>query len=80
MDWRQLALFGTGLNVIGVVGLFLFGMPFRIPMHGNNMIVVEQTDPAELRTERIYSLLSWVSLAAIVAGAAFQAFSVIATP
>jgi hypothetical protein len=66
------AIAGIVFNAIGVILLFLFGMPFRVRRHGQSYIYQEERDPKQLRAERLYDVLGWVALVIIIAGAVMQ--------
>jgi hypothetical protein len=63
---------GIVLNAIGVILLFLFGMPFRVRRHGQSYIYQIERDPKQLQAERLYGVLGWVALLIIIAGAVMQ--------
>ena len=59
-------------NLVGVILLFLFGMPFRVRTGGSSMYVSSQVDPNEARAERRAGVLGWIGLILIVLGTAAQ--------
>jgi len=65
------SIFGLALSLIGVLLLFVFGMPFRIRAEGGN-ILTTRPDPARLRGEKIYSALGAIGFALIVIGTLCQ--------
>ncbi|WP_147276133.1 hypothetical protein [Pelagibacterium lacus] len=76
---KEFALWGIALNVAGVLGLFYFGMPFKIPTRGALLIGTEPR-PGALMWERIYGILGKLALLAVLSGAALQAYAVWQTP
>ena len=62
-----MTIFGLLLNLVGVVLLFLFGMPFRVATGGTSNIDVQVK-----RIDDIFSVLGWIGLLAIVLGTLFQ--------
>ncbi len=80
MDWRTAAYWGISLNAVGVIGLFLFGMPFRLPMRGQDMVTVPEKDPRKICFEKIYMVLGWVALGLILLGSVLQYSSVVLAP
>ena len=63
---------GLVANLVGVIILFRFGMPFHVPSGGAIHIIIEQTDDTEIAKERIYKVWGYVGLALIVGGTALQ--------
>jgi hypothetical protein len=63
---------GLVLELIGVVLLFRFGMPFAARTGGRHNLVVSQVDEALRMQERRFNTLSWVGLVLIVFGTAAQ--------
>ena len=76
---KQVALWGISLNVVGVLGLFWFGMPFRLPSGGAQFLGTE-VRPARLWLERLYGVLGTIALLFTLAGAVLQAYAVWLTP
>ncbi|MER8388257.1 hypothetical protein NKH14_22550 [Mesorhizobium sp. M1380] len=66
---------GLILTAVGVIGLFFFGIPFRVRTEGATYLRREQDDPNAVRMEGIYSAISWFSLVAILIGTAFQVYA-----
>lgn len=62
---------GVILNLVGVLILFRFGMPFRVRTGGLQMLAWGEDDDAK-RLEDRYSFLGWAGLAFVVIGAACQ--------
>ena len=68
-----MTIFGLLLNLVGVVLLFLFGMPFGVATGGTT--VPWTTSNIDVRVNRIddlFSVLGWIGLLAIVLGTLFQ--------
>ena len=63
---------GLLMNLVGVILLFAFGMPFRIRTGGYTVRVTSPVDPKKVRTERWYDVLGWLGLALIVLGTVAQ--------
>jgi hypothetical protein len=63
---------GLVLNLMGVILLSLFGMPFRIRTGGHSFFVSETSDPKDAIAERWAAALSWLGLAFIVLGTTAQ--------
>jgi hypothetical protein len=76
---RDIALWGIALNVAGVLGLFYFGMPFKLPT-GGAFILGTGPDPRQLMLERVYGILGTIALLFTLAGAGLQAYAVWLSP
>lgn len=63
---------GLILSLIGIVILFVFGMPFRVRTGGATYYVAETEDEDEKKREALFDKLGWLGLAIIVAGTIFQ--------
>jgi hypothetical protein len=63
---------GMILELIGVLMLFQFGMPRRIPTGGYGFISMEGPEAKELAKERLYWWLGLLGLALVVFGTAMQ--------
>ncbi|MEO5972960.1 MAG: hypothetical protein ABIP91_06320 [Sphingomicrobium sp.] len=74
---QAIALAGIGINLAGVLVLFIFGMPYRVETKGQSHIILEQIDEDALRIDRRYRLLGWLGLILTLAGAALQALAVV---
>lgn len=72
---KSIALWGIALNVFGVLGLFYFGAPFRLPTGGANMVVVGST-PHGKALDAVFSVFAWISLAFVIVGSGLQAYAV----
>jgi hypothetical protein len=68
-SWNILGLI---LVLVGVLLLFVFGMPFRVRTGGSAFYVTERTDEKEKRAERIYDILGWLGVTLVVLGTLSQ--------
>jgi hypothetical protein len=71
------AVAGIVLNLVGVLFLFRYGMPFRIETKGAGYIMLEQTDHDAIRVEQRYRRLGNLGLILVVSGSALQIFAVL---
>jgi hypothetical protein len=74
---EQAALAGIAVNLVGVILLFRYGMPFRVERRGASYFILEETDQDAIAAERRYKALGFVGLALIVVGSALQALAVL---
>jgi hypothetical protein len=60
--------------LVGVVLLFLFGMPFRVATTGGTTApwTTSNIDVQVKRIDDLFSVLGWIGLLAIVLGTLFQ--------
>jgi hypothetical protein len=72
MSDRLLSLSGLALNLVGVLILFRYGMPFHVPSGGAVHLILEKTDQAEIELERRYTLYGYVGLFLLIAGTNLQ--------
>ena len=79
MTVKDIALWGISLNLVGVLGLFYFGMPFKLPTGGAFLIGTEPSAKA-LMLERLYGVLGTIALLFTVGGAVLQAYAVWMSP
>jgi hypothetical protein len=71
MAAKLLNIAGLIANLVGVILLFLYGMPYRVRTGGNVATwTVAKADPAIVRVEWWYTLAGWIGLALIVIGQA----------
>lgn len=56
-----LSVIGLLASMVGVLLLFWFGMPFRVPAQGT-IIIAERPTLADLRTDTKHRLLSYLGL------------------
>ena len=59
-------------NLIGVILLFRYGMPFAIPTEGMVLLVADKRDNAAAKRELHYKTLGYVGLFLIIAGTSGQ--------
>ena len=74
---RWLNLVGLVLGLVGVVILFRYGMPFRVPTGGAISLIAEQTDAKAAATDRAYEIVGYVGLALLVVGTGLQIWAVV---
>jgi len=67
------------MSLVGVLILFRWGMPFRVPTGGAVSIIIEARDQHALAMERIYTILGYVGLLLLILGTALQMFAVLVT-
>jgi len=73
-----LEIAGLVMNLVGVVLLFLFGMPYRLRTGGDVATWrIAKRDPAIVSAERRYTILGWAGLILIVVGTGAQIAAVI---
>jgi hypothetical protein len=63
---------GIVFNAVGVILLFLFGMPFRERRRGQQYVYLNESDPNQIRMERLHDIFGWIALVIIIAGATMQ--------
>lgn len=75
---QLIALWGIGLNVAGVLGLFYFGAPFRIPLGGSDMVVVDSSQSKKnVLLDRFQLAASLTALLLVLVGNGLQAWAVL---
>lgn len=67
---------GIVLSSIGVIVLFYFGMPFHVPTGGSIGIAIEEINQDDIRIERRNTILGYLGLIMIIAGASIQIVAV----
>jgi hypothetical protein len=72
MTTAALNIIGLLLNLVGVIILFRYGMPFHVPTGGAINIVTEQVDAAQKALESRYEIFGYLGLLAIVVGTGMQ--------
>jgi hypothetical protein len=65
---------GQVINLLGILTLFVFGMPYRLRTGGADIVTVRPTESGK-RGEALYGLLSWIGLGLTVVGVAIQIFA-----
>lgn len=63
---------GLVLTILGVLGLFRFGMPFHVPTKGVMTLSLSQTSDEDIARERAFGRLAMLSLALVITGTGFQ--------
>jgi hypothetical protein len=66
-DWN---IVGLILNMLGVLLLFTFGMPYRV--HNEGAFIADETYGQPKSKDWLYVLLGWLGLTCIVCGTASQ--------
>jgi hypothetical protein len=72
MSTAALNIIGLVLNLVGVIILFRYGMPFHVPTGGAVHLIAEQVDAAEKALESRYEIFGYIGLIAIVVGTGMQ--------
>jgi uncharacterized protein YjeT (DUF2065 family) len=72
MSTATLNIIGLVLNLVGVIILFRYGMPFHVPTGGAVHLIAEQVDAAEKALESRYEVFGYFGLVAIVVGTGMQ--------
>lgn len=71
---------GLVLTILGVLGLFRFGMPFHVPTGGTTYLSLSEQSHDDVDRERRYGVFATISLAMVLAGAGFQIWATWAAP
>lgn len=71
---KTLAIAGLLVNLVGVLMLFRYGMPYRIDSGGATYIITGQIDTKEVELDRRYRQMGWVGLTLVVIGVVLQIF------
>lgn len=70
---RALKIFGLLLNLVGIVLLFLFEMPFRVATDSKTMLWTAPSIHVEVKKlHDIFAVLGWIGLFALVLGTLLQ--------
>jgi hypothetical protein len=77
---RILNIVGLALNMIGVLILFRWGMPFRMTTGGRISLVLEQTDAGAAMLDQIYAICGWVGLVMLIIGTLLQIVAALMPP
>ena len=70
---------GLLMNLVSVILLFRYGMPYRVRSEGFSYYVTEEPDKREATAEKLYDRLGWVGLILIVTGTGAQIAAVLLT-
>jgi hypothetical protein len=68
---RVLKIFGLLLNLVGIVLLFLFEVPFRVAT-GSKTVPWSALDVQVKKLDDIFTVLGWIGLLALVLGTLLQ--------
>jgi hypothetical protein len=63
---------GPVLNLLGVVLLFRYGMPYRVRREGKTPVTLVIPGTGDEEQERLYDRMGWLGLSLIVVGTALQ--------
>ena len=63
---------GLVFNLVGVLLLFRYGMPYRTRTGGSGFLMVEQKDSAAISLEEQHDFLGYVGLCLIILGTVLQ--------
>ena len=66
------SIIGLALNLMGVIVLFRYGMPYKVRMGGAILLTADNEDEAEKAFEVEYGNLGLFGLGAVLIGTAFQ--------
>jgi hypothetical protein len=69
---RVLNIIGLLLNLVGVVILFRYGMPFHVATGGAVSLITEKLDQADIALEQRYEVYGYIGLALLIVGTIFQ--------
>jgi drug/metabolite transporter (DMT)-like permease len=70
--WWTIA--GLVASLLGVIILFLFGMPFRVRTRGLDSIYGDRVDEAAIQLEALYDKFGWLGVFLAVLGTTAQAY------
>jgi hypothetical protein len=68
-------IFGLAMSLVGVLILFRYGMPFRVPTEGVTFVVTRQIDRKEKALYRRYKFLGYIGLVLVVVGTFCQTYA-----
>ena len=74
---QALLVSGLSINLLGVLILFRYGMPYRVETKGQSALLLEQDDQEAIAAERIYRRLGYLGLCFVVAGTGIQIAAVL---
>jgi hypothetical protein len=75
---KALNVFGVLLNLVGIVLLFLFGMPFRIAAGGKALTwTTSNIDLQVTKLDDLFGVLGWIGLLAIALGTLLQVWATV---
>jgi heme/copper-type cytochrome/quinol oxidase subunit 1 len=67
-----ISLCGSGLNLTGLVLLFLFGLPFKVRTGGADWVLTRQVDEAARQMEFRSDVLQWIGFICVLVGTLLQ--------
>lgn len=74
----MLNVLGLLANLVGVVLLFIFGMPYRISSSSGYFLVTEgNKNERDIKIDKLYKALGFVGLFLIIIGTIFQILATI---
>jgi hypothetical protein len=73
---RWLNFTGLALELVGVLILFRFGMPFRVPTGGAINLILDGRAPQAIALDRVYTIWGYVGLLLLVSGTLLQMWAV----
>jgi len=66
---------GLLLNLLGVLTLFRYGMPYRVAGDGATYLITGDTNQSEIALDKRYRVFGWIGIAMVVCGTAAQIIS-----
>ena len=66
---------GLLLNLLGVLTLFRYGMPYRVASGGATYLITGDTDQLEVKLDKRYRAFGWLGVAMVVFGTVAQIIS-----
>jgi hypothetical protein len=77
---RVLSVVGLAFNLVGVLILFRWGMPFRVARGGIGYIALERKDEAAAALDHIYLICGWAGLVLLILGTVLQILAALLPP
>ncbi|MES2326114.1 MAG: hypothetical protein V4499_02120 [Pseudomonadota bacterium] len=74
---QSLAIAGLISNLVGVLVLFRYGMPYRVETKGEGALLLEGTDEEAIAIEKVYRRLGYVGLCLVIIGTGLQSAAVV---
>jgi hypothetical protein len=66
---------GLLLNLLGVLTLFRYGMPYRVASGGETSIITGDINQSEIALDKRYRVFGWVGVVMVICGTAAQIIS-----
>ena len=63
-----LSTVGLFLDIIGVIMLFIYGIPENVDRRGSQHLILEEADETELDKARHYDVMSFLAVTSLVVG------------